>query len=243
MSLILDALRKMEEDRKSRQSQAQDIRPEVLRYRSAPRTKEPKPYLPMAIVLILLVAVIGAGIFWREKGARIPQTSAPAAPLTPTSPPQLPAATPLPVSATPQAVAPVLPAVAPQPAAVALPAREQAPPQGQPLANAAPVLPPASRHTRKAASAKPASPEAVGMAKPQPQHRDAAEVLQVMPDVTVSGIAWQDERSLRRAVLNGALVGEGAEVAGARVVEIRENKVRMSRGGQLFEVIFSSGSH
>ena len=62
-----------------------------------------------------------------------------------------------------------------------------------------------------------------------------------IPDITISGIAYQDERKLRRAVLNGSLVGEGAEVAGARVVEIRENKVRMSRGGQHFDVVFSSG--
>lgn len=60
-------------------------------------------------------------------------------------------------------------------------------------------------------------------------------------DITISGIAYQDERRLRRAVLNGALVGEGAEVAGARVVEIKETKVRLSRGGQVFEVHFSSG--
>jgi general secretion pathway protein B len=54
--------------------------------------------------------------------------------------------------------------------------------------------------------------------------------------LVVSGIAWQEERGLRRAVVNGSLVGEGAEILGARVVEIRENRVRFSRGGSSFDV-------
>ena len=85
--------------------------------------------------------------------------------------------------------------------------------------------------------------EAAGMPQAAQPRRDALEDLPGLPEITVSGIAFQDERNLRRAVLNGSLVGEGAEVAGARVVEIRENKVRMSRGGQLFDVHFSSGFH
>jgi general secretion pathway protein B len=58
--------------------------------------------------------------------------------------------------------------------------------------------------------------------------------------ITISGIAYQDDRSMRRAVINGALVGEGAEVAGAKVVEIRENRVRFSRAGENFEILQSS---
>jgi general secretion pathway protein B len=59
-------------------------------------------------------------------------------------------------------------------------------------------------------------------------------------DISISGIAWQDERSLRRAVLNGSLVGEGATVSGARVVEIQETRVRMSRNGRLFDLTLGS---
>jgi general secretion pathway protein B len=70
---------------------------------------------------------------------------------------------------------------------------------------------------------------------------EAAGELPTLPDISISGIAWQDERTLRRAVLNNALVGEGAEVAGARVVEIRENRVRMMRGGQLFDIVYTAG--
>lgn len=60
--------------------------------------------------------------------------------------------------------------------------------------------------------------------------------------ITVSGIAWQDERSLRRAVINGLLVGEGAEIHGARIVEIKENRVRFNRDNDIFEVVHASGA-
>lgn len=60
--------------------------------------------------------------------------------------------------------------------------------------------------------------------------------------ITVSGIAWQDERSLRRAVINGILVGEGAEIEGAKIIEIKESRVRFNRGGEIFEVVHSSGA-
>ncbi len=59
-------------------------------------------------------------------------------------------------------------------------------------------------------------------------------------DITISGIAWQDERSLRRAVINGSLVAEGAEILGARVMEIKESRVKFSRNGQLFELLYPS---
>ena len=86
-----------------------------------------------------------------------------------------------------------------------------------------------------AAVQTPVQPDAV------PLRAAREEVVSGGQDITISGIAYQDERRLRRAVLNGALVGEGAEIGGARVVEIKETKVRLSRGGQVFEVPFSSG--
>lgn len=55
-------------------------------------------------------------------------------------------------------------------------------------------------------------------------------------DLKVSGIAWQDDRAERRAVVNGALVGEGAVVEGARIVRIFQDKVRFSRSGETFEI-------
>jgi general secretion pathway protein B len=54
--------------------------------------------------------------------------------------------------------------------------------------------------------------------------------------LVVSGIAWQDDRSDRRAVVNGSLVGEGAEIGGVSIVRIYRDKVRFSVDGRTFDV-------
>lgn len=205
MSLILDALRKMEQDRKTRRQTAQDIRPEVLSYRGRPHHESQRTIVPLLAVALLIVVGISTGLFL-YRGRSIPATSRdeyvtppvnatvtvqptpPAAPLL-TAPPAVMQASPPPVRTEPAAVQPPVPPTLPIPAAL-------------------PV----------AAPTEPAS----------------------TPAITVSGIAWQDERQLRRAVINGMLVAEGADVAGATVVEIKENRVRFSRGGKFFEIAHSS---
>ena len=263
MSLILDTLRKMEKDRNSRRGAALDIRPEVLRYRAAPKPQRTRPLLPVALVLVLLVVGVGAGVFLKGHRAgnvserQVPEQNAPAAVLTATpTAPDLPA-TPAtsvtavtavrsnrpaaPVSAVPAAF-PAIPAVP----AIAMPvAARKASPRSVPAPVSGAI--PGSHRERQPVAAKPqerpqARPETGRAAQSRPAHREAAVTPQAAPaDIIISGIAWQDERSLRRAVVNGALVGEGAEVAGARVLEIREDRVRLSRGGQVFDAVFSSG--
>jgi general secretion pathway protein B len=55
----------------------------------------------------------------------------------------------------------------------------------------------------------------------------------------LSGIAWQDDRRYRRAVVNGVLAAEGEVIEGARIVAIHQDKVRFSRGGLTFEIAIS----
>jgi len=218
MSLILDALRKMEQDRKNRRGAALDIRPEVLRYRAAAKPQRTVPYLPVALGLLLLALGIGAGFFLKgNHGATELRENAS-------------------VTREIVAVAPVSPIV--ETPVMALPAPQ---PVSVPVA-VAPVVPVAPTPVRQPVAAViPSRPQAVTPRMKNPR-RETAAVTQTAPaDLTVSGIAWQDERRMRRAVLNGTLVGEGAEIAGARVVEIREDKVRLSRGGQVFDVPLSSG--
>lgn len=58
------------------------------------------------------------------------------------------------------------------------------------------------------------------------------------PDgIKLSGIAWHDTRKLRRAVVNDLLVGEGTEVAGAKILEIRPHLIKVQKNGALFEVV------
>lgn len=62
--------------------------------------------------------------------------------------------------------------------------------------------------------------------------------------LTVSGIAWQDDRVDRRAVVNGILAGEGTVVeGGARIVRIFPDRVRFSRAGQTFDVSIAGTSN
>lgn len=55
-------------------------------------------------------------------------------------------------------------------------------------------------------------------------------------DIMVSGIAWQDEHSARRAVVNGFLMQEGGSVSGAKITEIYKDRVRFTMDGRVFEV-------
>jgi general secretion pathway protein B len=255
MSLILDALRKMEQDRKSRQA-AQEMRSQVLRYRAPVAPQQAKPYAMLVVGVLLVSGGVGAGFLLKgnrqpPQSQKVAEPTVAAAQSTPGpgafSPPAAvaPSAISVPVpAATPSAVpAPVTPA-APTPASPTS-SRGKGKTQPAPVlanaatADAAPLRSagaPSSRPSRRAAGKN-----RVAAALPAQATAAPSEILQGAPDIAVSGIAWQDERNLRRAVLNGTLVGEGAQVAGARVVEIRENRVRLSRGGQVFEIPLTSG--
>ena len=199
MSLILEALRKMELERRSRRQGETDIRPEVLSYRGLPaKPSGVRISIPLAAVIILLIACT-SGWFLFKRGKSAPET--------------LPQTKSLSTVATPVQSQSVPPPTQPQ-AAITDPTVSKTP------------VPAATQHTPPA----PVKEAAAGQAT------DSSAVS----GITISGIAYQDERGMRRAVINGALVGEGAEVAGARVVEIKENRVRFSKDGQSFEMIYSS---
>jgi general secretion pathway protein B len=55
-------------------------------------------------------------------------------------------------------------------------------------------------------------------------------------DIKLSGIAWQEERRSRRAVVNGFLMQEGGVVSGARITAIYQDRVRFSLSGKTFEI-------
>ncbi|HJV34950.1 hypothetical protein [Geomonas sp.] len=285
MSLILDALRKMEQDRKNRRGAGGDLRPEVLRYRGEVTSQSGKPYLLPAAGLILLLGGIAAGFLIRghgdgeslatgrdtaavnqmaAAGPAVPPATVAAAPAAPGYP--APAATTSAVQPAAAVAAP--PAASAQPAALATPAVTGAPAVEHPARQQAPDAAAPAPRSEKSSVKLPANaashPEGAPAGSAQaaktgkgrkvvaaraaegyePHDRQVRHVSQDAqqpvpvgaPDITISGIAWQDERSLRRAVLNGSLVGEGATVSGARVVEIQETRVRLSRNGRLFDL-------
>ncbi len=189
MSLILDALRKIEQERRTRRQGSMDIRADVLNYqgRMSPARKSPPRGLIGLLGLGLIIA--GALAFYRQESS------------TMTTQPVVPATTPLRTD--------------------------------MQQAAAIPSPPPSVQASQ---SPKPDETQTVPAPKPATTATDSIESM------VISGIAWQEERSLRRAVINGVLAGEGAEIIGAKIVEIREDRVIFSRNGRNFEVPYAGGA-
>lgn len=72
---------------------------------------------------------------------------------------------------------------------------------------------------------------------PEPQAQTVTATAGNPDGIKLTGIAWQSSRKLRRAVINDLLVGEGASVAGAKVLEIKQNSVKLEKGGLVYEVM------
>lgn len=190
MSLILDALRKMELERKAKRQGSPEIRAEVLNYRAKPQRPEKSRLLPVIAALLLISSATAVFLYFKSSGSPRTESVKTTVAVDVASPPQ---------TTDPQTLPPVK------------------------------AVPPAVVDS----AAEVPRPTALKDEVSQPSTDKTIEI---------SGIAWQEERSLRRAVINGTLVGEGAEVFGAKVVEIRENLVRFNRRGRTFEVMYSSGA-
>jgi len=64
----------------------------------------------------------------------------------------------------------------------------------------------------------------------------AAPTIAPPADIKLSGIAYQDERRARRAVVNGFLMQEGGIVSGAVITDIYQDRVRFSLPSGSFEL-------
>ena len=56
------------------------------------------------------------------------------------------------------------------------------------------------------------------------------------PSLKLSGIIWQEEPGERRAMINGRIASEGSIIEGAKIVEIHPARVRFSYNGRPFEI-------
>lgn len=198
MSLILDALKKMEQDRAVRRGGPVNIRPELFKERRlAPR----KPWRSAAVAAaLLLTAVLTFGIVHTISSDNKPPRHG--AEVLPAAPEHSTASSG--VSPIPAALPAEMPAVPPAPAA-----STQRP--GMPVENLAKAAVPATGGG--------------------------------FSELKVGGIAWQEDRRDRRAVVNGVLAGEGGIIAGARIVEIFPDRVRFSLAGQTLDLsIFSAAA-
>lgn len=193
MSMILDALRKMEQERKAGEKGRFDI-PDVVCYTGRPSKKQTPRYLYAAALALLIPLLF---LLVHDKGRPSPGTSS---------------------------------------AVISSPAIEQAATPVQPVQAAKPL----ARTTSPGATPAKGRSHAA-LQNPQRQNRPAATTTAAdAGNLVISGIAWQEDRRLRRAVVNGELVSEGSEISGSRVVEIRENRIRFARNGRKFDVPYAS---
>lgn len=228
MSNILEALRKAQDETSRTADQTITGREALIAHRTTRNwTGTNKRVIWLGCSGVVLLVVVG----WLLYGPLKP-VSEPKPALTSAAPVNMPAAPPQQVP----------PPAQPAPAVTAAPLPVSPAPAAQAPA-AAPALPQANddeessprRKNRPAPNrAIPAPTAAPGQAGQPPQTPETT-ISGAPEGVKLTGIAWQDKRNLRRAVINDVLVGEGAVVAGAKVLEIRPGLVRFEKNGAVFE--------
>lgn len=213
MSLILDAMKKLDRERSAASAGKRDIAAEILKPGDPPRRSG---LLPLAIALgvtasvAALVTVLVIGGPGTRKGD---------------SPPTAPAA-----SARQEAAAP-------HPSESVAVSGKTAPPQGSSMGAPPVASPPATQRVgTKGDGERTAGERATGREAASgkvPTRSEAGAALH--PAVKISGIVWQEEPSQRKAMINGKVARVGDTVDGMRILEIHPSHVKLSFDGKSFK--------
>ena len=226
MSYILDALKKLENEKakKARNDGMMSISGALLR--DEPRRPSGGNAWKIATVVVVAVSLIALAGTWFVLHADKRRVSRSAAVVV--QPPPVARVVPPPAAPPVAAVQPP-PPVQPQPAPSVRPVVPPKPQAAVPSEDDTPLVAAKKQAVRLRKRQGGGAPQAVG-------EKSVAPALSAPPaDIKVSGIACQDERSARRAVVNGFLMREGGVVAGARITEILRDRVRFSAGDKVFE--------
>lgn len=221
MSYILDALKKIEyeKSKKNHPGGRISISGDLFLERNRPTARAGIWKIVALIAAASLVTCAGTWFVLQgnsKKSAAIIRPVAPPPP-APVNPPVVPAPVPVPVQ--PQSAPVSAPPAAPSAAVPATPKNtETVGDDDSPVREV--------RRSKKQIRAQPPSPSPI-----QP-----AQTVLAPADIKLSGIAWQDERTARRAVINGFLLKEGAVVSGAKIIDIQADRVRFSSSAGLFEL-------
>jgi general secretion pathway protein B len=206
MSLILDALKKLEQEKAARKDGALNVAAEILQpERPRPRNKKRTVLFTVAAVGAVLAAI---AVLALRGGTGVLKQSSPSAPAAPSTVSRAAMPAPLPLAATAQ--------------------KSEELPVARPRADIGKgelLPPPAVSHPRPAAAAAHKEIDA-------PEYSSHGSVSHLR----VSGIVWQEERSARRAFVNGIIAVEGSVIDGAKLVEIYPARIRFSRGGESFDI-------
>lgn len=230
MSLILEALRKSEAERRRGQSPGLHVElPPV-----APRDARALRMRAWAAVGVLALAAVAMLALWQWRTTVLPRDTATTRTATRgvSTQASAPAATPTHIARTPE---PVAPAVAP--AAVPVDARVDA--RSQPAPNVAPPVAPTAPARDTAMATPPPSPM-----PPQstPQPASVAELDQLgsartaLPAMTLTMHVWDRDPARRFAILDGRRVREGDAIGEATVREIAPDGVLLDWNGRIVRI-------
>ncbi len=264
MSVILDALRKLDREKASRRPGTAHIATEILR----PGLPRSERRLSFYIAIVAFTAVAAAFITYGVvkygfKAPKIADKASPSPAASSKSPLPAPVNPPAPtLQAQPVPLNPEKPAVpsavrAPSPSS---PAQQVEPAPSPPLSqpvhetheqiNRVPPRPESISESRIAPSSIPFAPSMEGKKAPQgvvpekpsaaPEQpapkRSVAEPPATPPSLKLSAIVWHEEPSKRIAMINGTISTEGSVIEGVKVEEIYPDRVRLSYGGRVFEI-------
>jgi len=234
MSLILDALRKSEAER--RRGQAPDLFAPAAS-RAMPASKQPVAVIGVALATILAAAAI---VFWPGQPSRKPVSSEEVEPAT---------------APTPEKVAPI--AMAPVTTNTAnATIHAPKPPSAAPIETvrkpvvATPITTNSSEQVSAVPSPPPAATDTNAVALPVPDVADDSSsnnepalpglatldsaTRATLPPLQLSMHVWNQDASRRFAIIDGQRLGEGGKLSGAVVAEIRRDGVVLDIGGRQF---------
>ena len=251
MSIILDALKKLDREKTSRRNAAANIAIEILRP-DLPRLGKRNP-LYFAAISLTVVATAAITYAVIVEFGFLSKSSVPA-PMNPPAKSQQAAPAPLDSdsllkSSPPVSVNPPVPSqqVAPTPFSHE-PVRDtrdeisRVPPKIQsPSESKSPNTLPAEKKVDQKvipeeAALAPEKTKAPTEQTPTPAQQTPKEFSTTSPLLKLSAIVWYEEPSKRFAMINGLIVTEGSVVEGVKVEEIYPNRVRFSQNGRQFEI-------
>jgi len=241
MSVILDALKKLDREKSYRGNGTSNIAVEIL----IPDLPHPVKRIRLYFFMVALIVVTTLAVTYAvmiEFGF-LPRSS-PSAPVNPLSLNQQIAPAPLEsklrTESSPGSLSPPSKSQQVVPATVS---REPTTETQTPIEIKPPDEPKPTAETKTPATSldekKPVMPE-----KMEAVSESAGKTVEATPKVSpttppslkLSAIVWYEDPSMRFAFINGVKVTEGSEIEGVKVVEINRTRVRFLHHGRYFEI-------
>ncbi len=221
MSVILDALRKLDREKASGRSGAANIAAEILR----PDLPRPERRTARYIAIVFLASIATAAVTYSVivRGGFVTKSPPPLAPNFPAPGQQV---APVPLSDEP--VRHAGDEISPAPRKIQSPVKSKKPPAslGKSVSD--------EKKRGQNVSVKEAD-VATEKAKLPAEYQPSASATPA-PLLNISAIVWYEERSKRFAMINGLIATEGSFVEGMKVEEIYPNRVRFLHNGQPLEI-------